>query len=524
MLGTEDFNSAGTASSRRWVSASIWPLVLLALITVFGAWLRIQNLTTYPTWWDEHASVFSATGMLANQGDKFEGRVSTCEEIPSTSLFLPESQPTKAGSLIEKIRLSNVPAATLYWDRGNGLTFSYVLHFWVLLFGFADVALRSLPCLLGILMIPTTYAVGARATGLPWAGVVAALFVACNALLIEFSREVRSYSLVALLSLLATYVFLGLIREFPGRGWASRAALYVMLLVALAFTHYLALPTVVVAHFFGALLSRARLRGLAAWGVAVIFMAASLALWMAWGGWLGLQAMHEHDQLWLRRAVSGMYWWLTPFDWRTGVRLLIERTVQYNVPLFTFWPPQGLIHALLLMVFLLCASLGLLKLLAFSKGSALPGIAIIGCVSAGGALYLYLAWKSGHTLPFIDRYFTYLIPYQSLLLAAGISGAVQLRKRWWAKTLSVILILGSGYILNANVHKGVNAKEKGTFSYDGIAAEIKRRKTPEKSIVRCNSIDAALIVALKTGRTYPEVKLIFDRNSKILATIERLND
>jgi len=369
------------------------------------------------------------------------------------------------------------------------------------------------------MLIPTTYAVGARATGFPWAGVAAALFVACNALLIEFSQEVRSYSLVALLSLLATYVFLGLIREFPGRGWVGRAGLYAMLLVALAFTHYLALPTVAGAHFFGALLSRARLRGLAAWGVAVFTVAAALALWMAWGGWLGIQAMHEHDQLWLRRAASGVYWWLTPFDWRTGVRLLIERTVQYNAPLFTFWPPQGLVHALLLAVFMLCALIGLLKLSTSSKGFALPGVAIFACVSAGGVLYLYLAWKSGHTLPFIDRYFTYLIPYQSLLLGAAISGAVQCGKRWVALALSAILILGSGYILNANVHKGINAKEKGTFSYDRVVAEI-GRQSRQDSLVCCDSIDAALIVALKAGQAHPETTVIIDRGLKTKAVVE----
>ena len=511
----------------RFSSCCIWPgsspamRGLLLVIILFGAWLRMNNLTAYPTWWDEHVSVFSASGQIATQGEKFDGRVSRIDGGSVKVSALGDKGFFQAGDVLALKKIGNIPAATLFWDRGNGLAFDLLLSAWVAVFGFSDVALRALPCLLGVLAIPAVFAVGVRATKLPWVGLLASLFVACNAVLVQFSQEVRPYSLAVLLCLLATYTLLGFFEDNLRRPvlWAL---LYAALLVALGFTHYLAVPVLVGAHFLGGLVVRSRWKVLGAWAGGVLALALTMAVWMAWGGGLGLQAMREHDQVWLQRATSGMFWWLTVFDWRTGVRLLIERTIQFNMPHYIFWPPQGWINCLALGVFLMAALMGLLAMLRSSGAALLAGAAIFAAASAGGALSLYLSWKSGHTVPFIDRYFTFYIPFQSLLLSVAICGVARIRSRRLLLPVAAVLISGSACMIFVNVSGALSPKEKESFSFDKVVQSI-GSKLPPGTQARCDSPDSALILALKTAKKYPDLRIVIDPKAESKASIQTVN-
>ena len=112
---------------------------------------------------------------------------------------------------------------------------------WARVFGYGETGLRSLSALAGMLIVPVSYAAGAKLISRR-AGVIAAALAACNPVLIWYSQEARSYSLLALLSACTLLTF-AYARERP----TPRAlALWVMtaLLLALA-THYYALLVVV---------------------------------------------------------------------------------------------------------------------------------------------------------------------------------------------------------------------------------------------------------------------------------------
>jgi hypothetical protein len=118
--------------------------------------------------------------------------------------------------------------------------FYCIAWFWARVFGFGQVALRSLPALAGVLTVPVAYAV-ARKTISQRAGLVAAALTACNPFLIWYSQEFRPYELLVLLSALAMLCF-AYAREQPTprrlAAWAIVSAL------ALA-THYYALVVIV---------------------------------------------------------------------------------------------------------------------------------------------------------------------------------------------------------------------------------------------------------------------------------------
>lgn len=132
---------------------------------------------------------------------------------------------------------------------------------WSKPFGTGEVGLRALSALAGTAVVPVAYG-AAKALVSRRAGLTAAALVATNPMLVWYSQEARSYSLLVLVTALS-FLFFASARERPSAralgGWAVASAL------ALA-THYFALFVVVPEAIW--LLARAsdRRRALAAVG------------------------------------------------------------------------------------------------------------------------------------------------------------------------------------------------------------------------------------------------------------------
>ena len=77
---------------------------------------------------------------------------------------------------------------------------------WARVFGYGEAGLRSLSALAGVATVPVAYA-AARKLISTRAGLIAAALTACNPLLIWYSQEARSYSLLVLLTAAALLAF-----------------------------------------------------------------------------------------------------------------------------------------------------------------------------------------------------------------------------------------------------------------------------------------------------------------------------
>jgi mannosyltransferase len=111
---------------------------------------------------------------------------------------------------------------------------------WARLWGDSEAGLRSLSAVAGVLVVPVAYGAGARLISRR-AGIIAAALTACSPLLIWYSQEARSYSLLVLLSALSLLAFVYARATPTPRAlalWALASAL------ALA-THYFAALAVV---------------------------------------------------------------------------------------------------------------------------------------------------------------------------------------------------------------------------------------------------------------------------------------
>jgi mannosyltransferase len=111
---------------------------------------------------------------------------------------------------------------------------------WSRVFGDTETGLRSLSAVAGVLTVPVAYAAAVELTRSRRVGFVVGALATCNPLLVWYSQEARSYSLLVLLCALALWTFaraLGRPEPWPLAAWVLACAL------ALA-THYYAVIAV----------------------------------------------------------------------------------------------------------------------------------------------------------------------------------------------------------------------------------------------------------------------------------------
>ncbi len=106
----------------------------------------------------------------------------------------------------------------------------FVLHFWMKLFGEADLTLKLLSVAFGTLNIPVFYFIGKELKSQK-GGLTAAAFAAVNSLLIYYSQEVKFYSFIALLASLSLLFVLKAVnnpskKNYIGLAMVNAAILY----------------------------------------------------------------------------------------------------------------------------------------------------------------------------------------------------------------------------------------------------------------------------------------------------------
>ena len=180
-----------TANAQHADKARISRLLLIALLIIIalGAILRVYKIGDDSLWLDEAYSV------------KFS------HEAP-------------AGIIAETSKDVHPP---LYY---------FALHYWMLLFGDSESAVRLLSALFGILALPLIYKLTThmfdRATALLATGLLA-----LSRFHLEFSQEARMYSLLCLLSLLSFYFFLKLLEDEKPLALAA----YIIASALMMYTH-----------------------------------------------------------------------------------------------------------------------------------------------------------------------------------------------------------------------------------------------------------------------------------------------
>jgi 4-amino-4-deoxy-L-arabinose transferase-like glycosyltransferase len=129
----------------------------------------------------------------------------------------------------------------------NGPLYFFLLRGWIALTGTSEYGMRFFSLLFGVLGVPLAYILGRRLFT-PQTGLISALLVTASPYLTWYSQEVKMYTLLPALAVLAIYA---LRRAVEGDGWGWWAAQSVATTLAL-YAHILAalmIPVQVILYF-----------------------------------------------------------------------------------------------------------------------------------------------------------------------------------------------------------------------------------------------------------------------------------
>ncbi|MDY7077975.1 MAG: glycosyltransferase family 39 protein [Chloroflexota bacterium] len=170
-----------------------------------------------------------------------------------------------------------------------------LLHYWWVLCGQSEFALRSLSVVAGLATVALTYSLGRRLFG-EATGLVAAFLGAISPFAIYYSQEARMYALLAAISAASTYSLLCLLQK-PGFFRKTWFLAYVITSVAGLYTQYAFSFVLLVHNTIFAL-----------WWLVVARRSAHHWRWLA--GWMGTQAAIIVLYLpWLPTALKSVTGW-----------------------------------------------------------------------------------------------------------------------------------------------------------------------------------------------------------------------
>lgn len=153
--------------------------------------------------------------------------------------------------------------------------YSLLFKYWMML-GKSEFTMRTLSVVFGCFLIIITYALS-RLFFDTKTSIYAALLTATSPFLLIYDREIRMYSLFALLSTLSTYIFIRSLRENKNVLWV----LYAIVNIINVYTHYYALLVIAVQWLFVGIRFRNYKMSLKPWIAANAFIFIAFAVRLA---------------------------------------------------------------------------------------------------------------------------------------------------------------------------------------------------------------------------------------------------
>ncbi len=378
------------------LSVTRYGLALLAIM-VLGLALRAYHLATQSIWLDEAYSVW-----------------------------------------IAKLSVSQMIAEAAANDNHPPLYY-LLLHYWALVFGTSESAVRFLSLVFGVLAIPMIYAVGRQLFNKE-AGLVAALLLALSAFNVQYSQETRMYILMVLLALVSMYFFLRLLEQDTPFVTIS----YVLSTVLLLYTHVYALLILVIQNIYLVTLfslSNKRTLRISRW---IALEAVVILLFMPWITALISRAINVEKGFWIQPPTLDTV--VQTFTVYAGTATLLALFVALSVlSLFTYKKMQGTMDW----------KAPFNALTSYAWKIRLHNVA---------SVYLLVVWVLAlNVIPFvISRFSTpiYLDKYTIaasvalyLLVAAGVSNV-----NWSYAKVGIVLVIGIMCVANVQTYYTVTTK------------------------------------------------------------------
>ena len=333
---------------------------------------------------------------------------------------------------VDALRFATAPWAEMLSNftrpGWNGPLYFLLLRGWIALTGSSEYAMRFFSLAFGVLCVPLVYVLGRRLFNRQ-TGLLAALLTTASPYLTWYGQEVKMYTLVPALALLAIYSLCRAV-EGPalslskGQGWRWWAVQVVATSLAF-YSHILAVllvPVQVLLYFAWWPQARRRWRG------ALISLACLTLPYLPLVAWQAEQVLQERE--------TGFY----PYTLGEMAEILLNG---WSLGILGRSWPWGMVLMSALAVWGLLSPLFLLPLVGGGAGGVRGRLALLGWL----VIPLLIVWLISLRQPlFTDRYFIWAAPAFYLLIASGLASFWRFGGwgRWAVTFLTGIILVVNG--------------------------------------------------------------------------------
>jgi 4-amino-4-deoxy-L-arabinose transferase-like glycosyltransferase len=244
----------------------------IAMIVALAFCLRVYHSGTYGIYLDEKYTMVISQGIVmegANQKDVFF--------TPGKTVFTP-------AEFWQEKTLNDFIEANIRGDIGNSPAYYGVLWGWMKIFGLSDFSARFPSVLFSTLIVLLLYAFVKRHFESESLALISAFLAAIEPFFVAYSHMARNYSMSFFLTLLATHLFLLIVKQQrEGKPAAKLLIGYGLTLAVSVLSHYLTV-TVFMCHGLYVLLY---IRPISSWKAFIMTAVAGVALvslWFMYGG------------------------------------------------------------------------------------------------------------------------------------------------------------------------------------------------------------------------------------------------
>jgi len=364
------------AGWERWRGEAM-PLILLALLTLLGGLMRRYHLGQQGLWFDEADLV-----MRARQ--------------PLPALLRNFINPGE-----------------------NGPLYTLGMASWIKALGTSEVAVRLPSAIAGTLAIPAFYGLGRALRG-PRLGLIAAALLTISPYAHWYAQDAKMYSLLVLLTIVATWALLAAIRH-GGAAWIAYGIVAAVTLgIHATFLLVLAAHAVIAVGLWRTGYGVRPAWRQARW-LALLIGVAALPL-LIWGAIFAVQ--------------NGPTWQVKATPWAILQRMLVEFSVTHRAS------DTAQAWGVWLYIALAALGIGLTWWAAKGKGnvrSSRPTLLVAGAMTAvPGLLFMLLSVQRA---VFEDRYLIVALPGFLLLAALGLDGLLRWKPTWLLAVAGGIAVL-----------------------------------------------------------------------------------
>jgi uncharacterized membrane protein len=365
----------------------------LLIILLFGLLLRCAELSKHRYWIDEAISVANAVGI--GRLDIEKNRVFTAQQIWASP--------------------AGTQANCVYDDSGNGILHTLLLKKWIDWVGFEEKNARLLSVFWGFCCILLTFWLGKKLFTTK-IGLTAAFLVALHPILIEYSREMRSYSQATALFLFATIVLVEQLAKWKRATYSKVSFLmgwlvYAVLIGLVFCTHYLACLMFLVHGLI--VLAYADLKLCLIYALTGFLGLGFCSIWYLNGGAMGFERMQSISTGYALNAQDMPFQALSARNMVGG----ILQAIIFQLGIYLQYFNLQIRHFIWILCFFVLLMSPLKKITQKTHPDYFWARALIFLAFNGLFFSVILAFQAKHMISMTPKYSIWCLPFLCLLLA-----------------------------------------------------------------------------------------------------------